>query len=178
MPQKVGVCAASTQITFAVPFWILNQTGRCIRYRQHGEQTYEPSGRSHSASQITPELYSIDANSSKRVRFSLETGDGWSDAQQLDTVGHSFSVTIPIDSHRSTDIIVSVSLAQGNLTKIVTLMPRYILHNQSNHEVFCAEATVPLFADNTPKDERVLSIPPNTSVPFWPEMKDARIRIL
>lgn len=179
LSQPAGTRSASTLISIAAPYWILNQTGRAIRYRQRGDGFEGPSLRVHPPDQQQPELFSRGVRPSTTVRFALEACEKWSEAQRLDTVGHSFPVKLSIDEEerRATEMAVNVSLATGNLTKIVTLLPRYMLHNKSSHTVRCAEACIQLSGKSSSGDG-IIVLEPGSCVPFWPEKEDALLRVL
>jgi vacuolar protein sorting-associated protein 13A/C len=75
----------------------------------------------------------------KKNRALIKVGDStWSKPQSFDAIGSTYAVSIPASNSRS-DMHLGVSVAEGegkyNLTKVVSVAPRFIVKNRINEEI-------------------------------------------
>ena len=75
----------------------------------------------------------------KKNRALIKVGDsGWSKPQSFDAIGSTYAVTLPSAQSRS-DMHIGISVAEGEgkyqLSKVVTIAPRFILKNKLKEEI-------------------------------------------
>ena len=75
----------------------------------------------------------------KKNRALIKVGDsGWSKPQSFDAIGSTYAVTLPSAQSRS-DMHIGISVAEGEgkyqLSKVVTIAPRFIIKNKLKEEI-------------------------------------------
>lgn len=129
------------KVTVFSPYVILNRTGLDINIQSKsyfgGAKAAAGRGsRSNPGSEdgkAAPFLYSYPTEDRKN-RSNLKIGDSaWSKPQSFDAIGSNFEVVVPSSTGKS-ELHAGVSVAEGagkyNLTKVITLTPRFILKNK------------------------------------------------
>lgn len=119
------------KIAIYSPYVILNRTAQNIVV-SHKSNRLESNGRT-SLEKVTPKMFSFDVDNDRRNRALLKVGDShWSEPLSFDAIGQSTAVRNQINGKQAEmDVAVTISEGTGiyNLTKVVTIAPRYILKN-------------------------------------------------
>ncbi|KER30707.1 hypothetical protein T265_02944 [Opisthorchis viverrini] len=152
------------ELTLYAPYWMINKTGKDLTYK-----STEDTEVNHPASFQGALLFSSLAKSvfGKRKASVKIDDSNWSDKFSLDTVGSSGRVNCKTKQKWSYEIGVKIDLSSSGLTKIVTLMPYFMLVNKSGIDLECNEV------DETTGDDRSstgewIRVPAGEAVPFWP----------
>ncbi|KAF7232937.1 hypothetical protein EG68_04047 [Paragonimus skrjabini miyazakii] len=129
----------------------------------------------------------VDVNSLKlrgKHKASLRVGDStWSDKFSLDTVGSSGRVNCKTNQKTSFEIGVKIDLSSSGLTKIVTLMPYFMLVNKSSVDLECSELDDSadrgvLAGSQTDVCGDWIKVPAGEAVPFWPKATTSKKMLL
>ena len=128
------------------PYVVLNRTGLDLNIQS---KTYFSSSKAAAGrgsrndpgsedGKAAPFLYSYPTDDRKN-RSNLKIGDSvWSKPQSFDAIGSSFEVVVPSMNDKS-ELHAGVSVTEGegkyNLTKVVTITPRFILKNKMTEEI-------------------------------------------
>lgn len=126
------------------PYVILNKTGLDMNIQSKaffGGSKANPSGGLAQGSgneKALPYLYSYPTDDRKN-RSVLKIGESaWSKPQSFDALGSSYEAVLPASSGRS-EMHVGVDVSEGegkyNLSKIVTVTPRFILKNKMGEDL-------------------------------------------
>lgn len=136
----------SFKVTIYSPYIILNRTGLelDVRAKQFMGQSRAAAGQSVFADEENEEGKSMPLMFSfptqdKKNRALIKVGDSnWSKPQSFDAIGSTYAVTLPSTKARS-DMHIGVNVTEGegkyNLTKVVTISPRFIIKNKMKEEV-------------------------------------------
>ncbi|KAK5086299.1 Vacuolar protein sorting-associated protein 13 [Lithohypha guttulata] len=135
------------KVSIYSPYVILNKTGLEMQVQSKagwsGSSSKAPasqgatthSGERHKA---LPYLYSYPGDDQKN-RSILKMGESaWSKPQSFDAIGSTYEVVLPAANNK-TEFHAGVSVAEGegkyNLTKVVTVAPRFILKNKIGEDL-------------------------------------------
>jgi vacuolar protein sorting-associated protein 13A/C len=134
------------------PYIVLNRTGLDLEIRSQ-QQQFLGGGRSSGAQgtfrdeqtdagKALPFMFSYPSEH-KKNRSLIKVGDSsWSKPQSFDAIGSTYAVSIPASNSRS-DMHLGVSVAEGegkyNLTKVVSIAPRFVVKNRINEEILIRE---------------------------------------
>lgn len=134
------------------PYIVLNRTGLDLEIRSQ-QQQFLGGGRSSGAQgtfrdeqtdagKALPFMFSYPSEN-KKNRSLIKVGDSsWSKPQSFDAIGSTYAVSIPASNSRS-DMHLGVSVAEGegkyNLTKVVSIAPRFVVKNKINEEILIRE---------------------------------------
>ncbi|PVI04174.1 vacuolar protein sorting-associated protein 13 [Periconia macrospinosa] len=142
----------SFKVTIFSPYIILNRTGLelDIRAKQFMGQTRAAAGQGvfgnedNESRKAAPLMFSYPTQD-KKNRALIKVGDsGWSKPQSLDAIGSNYAVALPSTQARS-EMHIGVSVSEGegkfNLTKVITVTPRFIIKNKMKEEVNIREPT-------------------------------------
>ena len=134
------------KVSVFCPYVVLNRTGLdlSIQSKSYFASSKAAAGRGsrndpgNEDGKAAPFLYSYPTDDRKN-RSSLKIGDSvWSKPQSFDAIGSNFEVVIP-STNDKLELHVGVSVAEGegkyNLTKVVTITPRFILKNKMTEEI-------------------------------------------
>ena len=137
MPDSGG----AFKVSVYAPYLILNKTGLSINIQS---KTMFSSAKSAAGQgmkmdsdgatrKALPYMFSYPTDDSKN-RANLKVGDSaWSKPQSFDAIGSAFDVVLPSTTAK-TELNAGVSVNEGegkyNLTKIVTIAPRFVLKNK------------------------------------------------
>ncbi|KAL2433872.1 Intermembrane lipid transfer protein VPS13 [Exophiala dermatitidis] len=121
------------------PYVLLNKTGLDMSVQSKaffGSSRAVSSQGTRTSSgkgKALPMLYSY-ATDDRKNRSLLKIGDSsWSKPQSFDAIGSAYEVVLPSSTGKS-ELHVGVSVAEGegkyNLTKVVTVAPRFVLKNK------------------------------------------------
>ncbi|TGZ65764.1 hypothetical protein CRM22_005684 [Opisthorchis felineus] len=162
------------ELTLYAPYWMINKTGKNLTYK-----STEDMEVNHPASFQGALLFSSLAKSvfGKRKASVKMDDSNWSDKFSLDTVGSSGRVNCKTKQKWSYEIGVKIDLSSSGLTKIVTLMPYFMLVNKSGIDLECNEV------DDTTGDDRSsigkwIRVPAGEAVPFWPRATTSKKMLL
>ncbi|KAF2674902.1 vacuolar protein sorting-associated protein 13 [Microthyrium microscopicum] len=136
------------KVTVFSPYVVLNRTGLDLDVRSEGSKLFGSSqGVAGHSSLIdvdeeevkgAPFMFSFPSENRKN-RARIKVGDSqWSSPQSFDAIGSTYNVTLKSASQR-TEMNVGVSIVEGegkyNLTKVVTITPRFIVKNKIGEEL-------------------------------------------
>ncbi|KAF2749676.1 vacuolar protein sorting-associated protein 13 [Sporormia fimetaria CBS 119925] len=134
----------SFRVTIFSPYVILNRTGLDLDVRSKqflGGAARAAAGQGTFAgndNKPMPFMFSYPTDD-KKNRALLKLGDsGWSKPQSLDAIGSNYAVSLPATQARA-EMQIGVSVAEGegkyNLSKVVTIAPRFIIKNKMKEEL-------------------------------------------
>ncbi|KAF1952441.1 vacuolar protein sorting-associated protein-like protein vps13 [Byssothecium circinans] len=142
----------SFKVTVFSPYIILNRTGLelDVRAKQFMGQARAAAGQGafaddeNDSGKAMPLMFSYPTQD-KKNRALIKVGDSnWSKPQSLDAIGSNYAVALPSTKARL-EMHIGVSVAEGegkfNLTKVITVAPRFILKNKMKEEVNIREPT-------------------------------------
>ena len=128
------------------PYVVLNKTGLDINIQSKAMFSAAKSAagqglRTESGAgdrKALPYMFSYP-NDDRKNRAILKVGEStWSKPQSFDAIGSTFDAVLPSTNSKS-EMHVGISVAEGegkyNLTKIVTVAPRFVLKNNINEEI-------------------------------------------
>ena len=127
------------KVSIYSPYVVLNKTGLDMSIQSKavfgGSRANTNSGFAQSSEEgkAMPYLYSYPTDDRKN-RSVLKIGDSaWSKPQSFDALGSSYEVVLPASSGRA-EMHVGVDVSEGegkyNVTKVVTVTPRFVLKNK------------------------------------------------
>lgn len=124
----------SLRVVVYAPYLILNRTAQNIVVNEKGN--YLQSMGKSSLDKTTPKMFSFDRDNDRGNRALLKVGDSqWSAPLSFEAIGQSTAINIP-QSGKLGEMCVGVTVGEGegvyNLTKVVTIAPRYILKSTLN----------------------------------------------
>ncbi|KAF2089652.1 vacuolar protein sorting-associated protein 13 [Saccharata proteae CBS 121410] len=134
------------KVTVFSPYIILNRTGLelDVRSKQFLGGAKAAAGQGVFAHQgddgrrATPFMFSFPTDDQKN-RALIKVGDSnWSKPQSFDAIGSSYDVTLASTQGRA-EMHAGVTVEEGegkyNLTKVVTIAPRYVIKNKLNEDI-------------------------------------------
>jgi vacuolar protein sorting-associated protein 13A/C len=132
------------KVSIYSPYVILNKTGLDMHIQSKGfiggskanPHAGLAAGSGHD--KALPYLYSYPTDDRKN-RSLLKIGDSaWSKPQSFDALGSSYEVVLPAAAGRS-EMHIGVDVSEGegkyNLTKVVTITPRFVLKNKVGEDL-------------------------------------------
>lgn len=142
-------------MTVYSPYVILNRTGLelDVRGKQFLGQTRGAAGQGVFADtenddgrKALPFMFSFPTED-KKNRALIKVGDSdWSKPQSFDAIGSTYAVTLPSTKARS-DMHIGITVAEGegkyNLSKVVTIAPRFIIKNKIKEDLNIREPGSP-----------------------------------
>ncbi len=136
------------------PYLVLNKTGLDINIQS---KTMFSSAKSAAGQgmkmdsdrgtrKALPYMFSYPAEDRKN-RASIKVGDSaWSKPQSFDAIGSAFDAILP-SSNAKSEMHAGISVAEGegkyNLTKVITVAPRFVLKNKLKEELQVREPGSP-----------------------------------
>lgn len=122
---------SSLRLSIYCPYIILNRAGQDLIISEKGNELHS-SGKS-SFSPIIPNMFSFDRYGDRNNRALLKiSGSGWTSPLSLDAIGQSVSANCQITGKQK-EMNVGISVTEGegkyNLSKVITIAPRYIIKN-------------------------------------------------
>ncbi|KAK6198690.1 vacuolar sorting [Scheffersomyces amazonensis] len=126
--------STSVKAVVYCPYVVMNRTGQNLMLRDNGNLT-------HSSGRGIPTMFSFDGD---RNRVQLKIGDStWSTPLSFDAIGQTAEVKAQV-ADRQLEMNVGISIAEGegkyNLSKVVTLAPRYVLRNMLEESLSVVES--------------------------------------
>ncbi|KAF2812089.1 vacuolar protein sorting-associated protein-like protein vps13 [Mytilinidion resinicola] len=136
----------SFKVTIYSPYVILNRTGLelDVRGKQFLGQAKAAAGQSvfanseNDAQKPMPFMFSFSTDD-KKNRALIKVGKAnWSKPQSFDAIGSTYAVTLPASTARS-EMHIGITVDEGegkyNLSKVVTIAPRFILKNKTTEDL-------------------------------------------
>ncbi|ORY14625.1 hypothetical protein BCR34DRAFT_479092 [Clohesyomyces aquaticus] len=136
----------SFKVTIFTPYVILNRTGLQLDVRSKAflGQARGAAGQgvfadnNEDAQKPLPFMFSFPTED-KKNRALIKVGESnWSKPQSFDAIGSTYAVTLPSTKARS-DMHIGITVAEGegkyNLSKVVTIAPRFIIKNKIKEEL-------------------------------------------
>lgn len=170
---------AKIKITITSPFWIINKTGLPLVFRQHGVSS-DAAGQfsEHEvARMIAPLLFSFSdpaASNTVTARVGLNVASNgspqWCQNFHLQRGVQVRKLKVSLKDNRPDVVfLVGIEIRQGRgiyrNTSIVTISPRYQLHNRSSYKLQFAQQCFALKQDRM----NYIKAMPNANMPFhWP----------
>jgi len=129
------------------PYLVLNKTGLDINIQSKsmfssaksaaGQGMHMESDR--GSRKALPYMFSYPGGEDRKNRASIKVGESaWSKPQSLDAIGSAFEATLPSANGKS-ELRTGISVAEGegkyNLTKVVTVAPRFVLKNKLKEQI-------------------------------------------
>ncbi|EAZ62765.2 vacuolar sorting [Scheffersomyces stipitis CBS 6054] len=123
--------STSLRVVIYSPYVILNRTGQNLLVDEKGNSTYS-YGKS-SLQPVIPVMFSFDRFGDRQNRAQLKIGDSAFTAPiSFDALGQDINAKAQVPG-RQIEMNVGISIAEGegkyNLSKVVTIAPRYIVRN-------------------------------------------------
>ncbi|KAM3721577.1 Intermembrane lipid transfer protein [Dirofilaria immitis] len=162
------------------PYWFVNNTGRTVKFAESNEGIIKrtakcvPCQKSGVEGQYCdatmqepfsePVLLALDAKdflSKKKARLSL-FGSYWTNEFPLDAVGNAGRIGCKDENNSEQSISLQISVCQSGLTKVITFLPFYLLHNESRFPLEIREFGA----------QNWVLVTPQTCIGFWPLQKE------
>ncbi|XP_038046817.1 vacuolar protein sorting-associated protein 13C-like isoform X3 [Patiria miniata] len=156
------------EMAIFAPYWLVNKTGLPLTYKAGNDMIEHPPDKKE------PILFSYPTNKGfipGKNKISMKVGESnWSDKFSLDAVGSTGFISCKTDEKNTEaegagsskpkkySVRVQIQLSNFGMTKIVVFNPRYLLVNQTEFPVRCAE----LYQD------QLIEVPPKECIAFWP----------
>ncbi|KAF2116072.1 hypothetical protein BDV96DRAFT_645420 [Lophiotrema nucula] len=134
------------KVTIFSPYIVLNRTGLelDVRGKQFLGQSNRAAGQGvfadseHDAGKPMPFMFSFPTDD-KKNRALIKVGDSqWSKPQSFDAIGSNYAVTLPSNQGRA-DMHIGITVGEGegkyNLSKVVTIAPRFIIKNKIKEDL-------------------------------------------
>ena len=137
------------KVSIYIPYLVLNRTGLelDIRSKQFMGAAKAAAGQRHAVKasgtasrpeRAKPFMFSFGTDDQKN-RALIRVGDSeWSKPQSLNAIGTQYDATVPAMSGKS-EMQLGISIAQGegkyNLTKVVTIAPRFMVRSKLKEDI-------------------------------------------
>ncbi|KMQ93281.1 vacuolar protein sorting-associated protein 13d [Lasius niger] len=176
---------SAVQINITAPYWIVNKTGLPLVFRQEGVGI-EAAGQFEEherARMVAPLLFSFSDEEASRtlsVRIGTEVHrygiPQWSQHFHLQPGIHVHRLRISLRDGRP-DIVYLISVAtraargRYRATTVVTLSPRYQLHNKSSYTLELAQKCFTTTVSHPDAQATYITTMPECHMPFhWPRL--------
>ncbi|KAF2739591.1 vacuolar protein sorting-associated protein 13 [Polyplosphaeria fusca] len=136
----------SFKVTIYSPYVVLNRTGveLDVRGKQFMGSSRGVAGQGvfadadNDSGKPMPFMFSFPSED-KKNRALIKVGDSnWSKPQSFDAIGSNYAVTLPSNQGRS-DMHIGITVSEGegkyNLSKVVTVAPRFIIKNKIKEDL-------------------------------------------
>jgi vacuolar protein sorting-associated protein 13A/C len=155
--KEVGI-----RLSVFCPYWILNKTTLPLTFK--GKKGFHQRSTGQAEDIL---LLTFGRLASHKLKFTLENCSCWSSSFAVNAVGNVDVVTCHCDG-TVYEVQIKIEMSYTSLTKVITLTPRYVIHNKSEYTLECSG----------PPQENWLVLEPTQCGPFWPtETKQMRIRL-
>ena len=132
------------KVSVFAPYLVLNKTGLNLNVQSKSGFSRGASGHglqmdSESATKkALPYMFSYNTDDQKNRALVKIADSAWSKAQSFEALGSTYEVGLASQNNK-TEMHVGVSVSEGegkyNLTKVVTIAPRYIVKNKTNQDL-------------------------------------------
>jgi len=129
------------------PYLVLNKTGLDINIQSKSMFSSAKSAAGQGmrmdsdrgTRKALPYMFSYPSGEDRKNRASIKVGESsWSKPQSFDAIGSAFDASLPSTNGKS-EMNVGISVAEGegkyNLTKVVTVAPRFVLKNKLKEQI-------------------------------------------
>lgn len=129
------------------PYLVLNKTGLDINIQSKSMFSSAKSAAGQGmrmdsdrgTRKALPYMFSYPGGDDRKNRANIKVGESsWSKPQSFDAIGSAFDATLPSPDGKS-EMNVGISVAEGegkyNLTKVVTVAPRFVLKNKLKEQI-------------------------------------------
>ena len=137
------------------PYLVLNKTGLEINIQSKSMFSSAKSAAGQGmrmdsdrgSRKALPYMFSYPGGEDRKNRASIKVGDSsWSKPQSFDAIGSAFEASLPSANGKSS-LHTGISVAEGegkyNLTKVVTVAPRFVLKNKLKEQISIREPGSP-----------------------------------
>ncbi|RLV92227.1 Vacuolar protein sorting-associated protein 13 [Spathaspora sp. JA1] len=149
--------SSSLKVVIYSPYVILNRTSLDLLVCERGNNS------STSLSSNTPTMFSFDKFGDPKNRAVIRSDDStWSEPMSFDAIGQSNELKLQVvGKQMETNLGINIQEGEGkyNLTKVVTITPRYILINK-------LEETLQIVENGTTRRQQT-NIQPGQSIPLY-----------
>ena len=132
------------KVSIFAPYLVLNKTGLNLNVQSKSSYSRGASGQglqieSDSATKkALPYMFSYQTDDQKNRAVVKIADSTWSKPQSFEALGSTYEVPLASQSSK-TEMNVGISVSEGegkyNLTKVVTIAPRYIVKNKTNQDI-------------------------------------------
>ncbi|XP_022087078.1 vacuolar protein sorting-associated protein 13A-like [Acanthaster planci] len=159
------------EMAIFAPYWLINKTGLSLAYKAGNDVIEHPPDKKE------PILFAYPTNkgfSPGKNKICMKVGESnWSDKFSLDAVGSTGFISCKTDEKtteaqgtgaskpKKYSVGVQIQLSNFGMTKIVVFNPRYLLINQTEFPIRCAERY----------QEKLVEVQPKECIAFWPTDK-------
>ncbi|OQV22887.1 Vacuolar protein sorting-associated protein 13A [Hypsibius exemplaris] len=152
----------TTFLSIYAPVWIMNKTGLSLSYK-------DPIIHHRPDMFTLPILFGGKTlNSKKRVAVKAEDSE-WSEKFSLDTVGSSGTLSCPkLDGTLAYEFGVSIKASAAVLTRLVVITPYHLFNNNADVDLMIREEHA---------DGKWVTLPKNSTQPFWPQYLSKNISV-
>ncbi|XP_046815359.1 vacuolar protein sorting-associated protein 13D isoform X1 [Vespa crabro] len=176
---------SAVQINITSPYWIINKTGLPLVFKQEGVG-FEAAGQfeeHEKARMVAPLLFSFSDEEASRT-LSVRVGAGvhsngvpqWSQHFHLQPGIQVHRLRVTLRENRP-DIVYLISVAtrtargRYRATTVVTLSPRYQLHNRSSYTLELAQRCFTTTVSHPDAQATYITSMPDCHMPFhWPRL--------
>ena len=138
------------KVSIYAPYLVLNKVGLNINVQSKSMFTSGKSaatqgmkmGSESATRKALPYMFSYPTDD-KKNRANIKVADSaWSKPQSFEAIGSTYEVVVPSQTAK-TEMHVGISVAEGegkyNLTKVVTVAPRFVVKNKINEDICIRE---------------------------------------
>ncbi|KAK6455080.1 vacuolar sorting [Scheffersomyces xylosifermentans] len=151
--------STSLKVVIYSPYVILNRTGQNLTISENGNEAY--SNGKVTTQSVMPVMFSFDKYGDRKNRAQLKIGESsFTTPLSLDALGQANEAKAQVPG-KQIEMNVGVSISEGegkyNLSKVITVAPRYVLRN-------ALEETLQIVENGTTKQ---IHIEPNELLPLY-----------
>lgn len=156
-PRKKSTSTGLKVVVYS-PYIVLNRTNQSIMV---SEKSNIMQSNSKSFKPTVPSMFSFDKHGDTSNRALLKVNDsGWTSPLSFDAIGQASAAKVQVNG-KQTEINVGISVSEGegkyNLSKVVTIAPRYIFRN-------CLDESLEIVENGSTKQTIVA---PNELIPLY-----------
>ncbi|EGW35577.1 uncharacterized protein SPAPADRAFT_131526 [Spathaspora passalidarum NRRL Y-27907] len=153
--------SSSLKVVIYAPYVILNRCNLNLVVSERGNQVAIAGRSGELGGKVLPTMFSFDTFGDRKNRATVRTDDSnWSEPMSLDAIGQANELKLHVVG-KQTEVNLGVSIQEGegkyNLTKVVTIAPRYVLINK-------VEETLQIVENGTTKQ---ITVQPGESLPLY-----------
>jgi len=156
-PRKKST-STSLKVVVYSPYVILNRTNQNIIISEKGNMM---QSNSKSFKPTVPSMFSFDKHGDTSNRALLKVNDSsWTSPLSFDAIGQTNAAKVQVNG-KQTEMNVGISITEGqgkyNLSKVITIAPRYIFRN-------CLEESLEIVENGSTKQ---IVVAPNELIPLY-----------
>lgn len=135
--------STSLKVVIYSPYVILNRTSLNLVINDRGSQVELLARTNNGARNVAPFMFSFDKDDDTKSRATIKTDDtAWSQPMSFKALGQANEIKLQVlGKQREVNLGISISEGEGkyNLTKVVTIAPRYVFINKLKEELHITE---------------------------------------